>query len=191
MIAGLRRATRVLFVFFAGVIVSSSLTATDVYTARMLTGKAPVEPATVRIRIEIQEYTTAEEVTRLLEILNNGGTDAFVNAFMEMKKGVVRIMDSRGWNLPVHAAQVVPTEKGTRLLCFMMREAWNPETQMMRGADPFMALELNLDEKGKGIGRLYQDAGIDLQPQTGRIEMKRFGSPPKVLTQASAEKKKS
>lgn len=157
----------------------------------MLTGKAPVEPATVRIRIEIQEYTTAEEVIRLLETLNNAGTDAFVNAFMEMKKGVVRIMDSRGWNLSVHAAQLIPTEKGTRLLCFMMREAWNPETQMMRGTDPFMALELNLDKKGKGVGRLYQDAGIDLQPQTGRIEMKRFGSPPKVLTQASAEKKKS
>ncbi|MGA2363831.1 MAG: hypothetical protein ABSG73_15430 [Candidatus Aminicenantales bacterium] len=174
-----------------GVTISSPLSATDVYKALMLTGKPPVEPATVRIRVEIQEYTTAEDVIRLQETLNNAGTNAFLKAFTDMKKGVVRIMDSRGWNLPVHAAQVIPTKKGRKLQCFMLREAWNQETQIVRQADLFMVLELNLNEKGMGDGRLYQDAGIDLQPQTGRIEMTKFGSAPKVLFQASAEKKKS
>ena len=174
-----------------GLTISSPLAATDVYKALMLTGKAPVESATVRISIEIQEYTTAEEVIRLQEILNDAGTNAFLAAFRNMKKGVVRIMDSRGWNIPVLAAQVIPTQKGTKLQCFMLREAWNPETRVLREIDFFMVLELNLDEKGTGDGRLYQDAGIDLQPQTGLIEMSRFGSAPKVLFQVRAEKKRS
>jgi hypothetical protein len=191
MTAWLRRGTHVVLALVMGVTISSSLFAADVYNARMLTGKAPVEPATVRIRIEIQEYTTAEEVIRLQEVMSNAGTSAFLKAFKGMKKGVVRIMDTRGWNISIHAAQVIPTEKGTKLQCFMMRESWNQETQIVRQQDYFMVLELNLNAKGKGEGRLYQDAGIDLLPQAGRIEMSRFGAPPKVLTQASVEKKKS
>jgi hypothetical protein len=191
MTAWLRRGTQAVLALIVSVILSSPLSSADVYSARMLTGKAPVEPMTVRVRIEIQEYTTPDEVIRLNDILNNAGTGAFLKVFAEMKKGVVRIMDSRGKNLPVYAAQVVPTEKGTKLQCFMLKEAWNPETQFIKSADYFMVLELNLDEKGKGDGRLYQDAGIDLIPQTGRIEMRRFGSAPKMLIQAKAEKKKS
>ncbi|MGB8960308.1 MAG: hypothetical protein WCC00_14965 [Candidatus Aminicenantales bacterium] len=157
----------------------------------MLTGKAPVEPATVAISVEIQEYTTAEEVARLQEALDKPGMDAFLTAFKGMKKGVVRILDRRGWNLSIHAAQVIPTEKGSKLQCFLIREAWNQETQMIRSEDYFMVLELNLDEKGRGDGRLYQDAGIDLRPLAGRLEMSRFGAAPKMIYQVRTEKKKS
>jgi hypothetical protein len=52
-----------------------------------------------------------------------------------------------------------------------------------------MVLELNLNEKGRGEGRLYEDAGINLRPLAGRIEMSRYGSAPKVLIQARVEKK--
>jgi hypothetical protein len=160
--------------------------AADVFRARMLTGKAPVEPAAVSIRIEIQSYTTPEEVQALQETLNQGGMDAFLKAFQNMKKGVVRIMDRRGWNLPVHAALVVPAKKGRKVLCFMLRQAWDPGSQLVRtGADFFMVLELSLNEKGTGDGRLYEDAGIKLQPQAGTIEMDKYGSAPKVLIQAS------
>jgi hypothetical protein len=168
---------------------SSPLSAADIYKARMLTAKAPVEPPVVNIRIEIQSYTTRDDVMRLQEALNQSN-DAFLSLFKDMKKGVVRIMDRRGWNLPIHAVQVVPVAKGTKLLCFMLRQNWDPGAQFGRtGADFFMVLELNLNEKGKGDGRLYEDAGINIAPLAGRIEMSRYGSAPKILVSASAEKK--
>jgi hypothetical protein len=44
--------------------------------------------------------------------LYQAGVDAFLAAFKQMNKGTVRFMSSRGWNLPIHAALTVPTEKG-------------------------------------------------------------------------------
>lgn len=188
-----RQRTYIVLALAAGVAFSSPLSAVDIYKARMLTGKAPVEPPAVNIRIEIQEYTTPEDVRKLQQLLNDAGDEAFLKAFKDMKKGVVRIMDSRGWNLPIHAVQVIPTEKGTKLQCFMLRQVWDPGSQFMTrtGSGFFMVLELYLNEKGKGDGRLYEDAGIIFQPSTGRIEMQKYGSAPKILIQASAEKKKS
>jgi len=173
----------------AAAVLGPPLAAQDYYSARMLTGKAPVEPPTVLIRVEVNGYTTQDEVIRLLEVLNEEGNNAFVAAFKSMKKGVVRIIDRRGWNLQVHAAQVIPTEKGRKLQCFLIREAWNPETTMtVKKAGFFMLLELDLNEKGTGTGRLYQDAGIRLHPETGLIEMTSFGSAPKVITMVKTEK---
>jgi hypothetical protein len=179
----------ILFFLTACIVLTPPPVAADIYRARMLTGKAPVEPPAVSIRIEIQSFTTPEEVQALQEALNQGGMDAFLKAFQNMKKGVVRIMDRRGWNLPVHAALVVPHDKGRKILCFMLRQAWDPGAQLVRtGADFFMVLELNLNEKGTGDGRLYEDAGINLRPQAGAIEMDKYGSAPKILIQASQVK---
>ncbi|HSA95891.1 MAG TPA: hypothetical protein VLJ16_07565 [Acidobacteriota bacterium] len=172
------------------VLLAPPLGATDIFRARMLTGKAPVEPPVVNVRIEIESYTTPQDVLGLQDAMNSGGEDAFLKMFASMKKGVVRIMDRRGWNLEVHAAQMVPTEKGRKLQLFMLRQSWDPGNQMVRtGADFFMVLELNLNEKNNGDGRLYEDAGINLAPLAGRIEMRRYGSAPKIIVMAAQVKK--
>jgi len=186
-----RRLAGFIPVLAACLILSSFLSGNDIYKGRMLTGKAPVEPPAVNIRIEIESYTTSQEVQLLQESLNQGGTDGLLSAFQAMKKGVVRIMSQRGWNLPVHAAVVVHTEKGIKVRCFMLRQAWDPGAQLVRtGANFFMLLELTLDEKGKGEGRLYEDAGINLNPMAGTIEMTQYGSAPKIIIQVSMIKPK-
>jgi hypothetical protein len=172
------------------VIMAGPLMAKDIFRCRMLTGKAPVEPSVVNVRIEIESYTTVQEVLGLQDALNSGGEGAFLKMFASMKKGVVRIMDRRGWNLEVHAAQVIPTEKGKKLQLFLLRQAWDPGNQLVRtGADFFMVIELNLNEKNNGDGRFYEDAGINLAPLVGRIEMSRYGSAPKIFVQAAQVKK--
>jgi hypothetical protein len=101
-------------------------------------------------------------------------------------------MSSRGWNLPIHAAQVTPMGKGKKVMCVLLRQAWDPGSTLTRtGADYFMILELNLDEKGVGEGRLSEDAGISLRTPEGRIEMTRYGSAPKIIIQVSEVKQKS
>ncbi len=169
-------------VLAACLILSSFLSAEDVYRGRMLTGKAPVEPPAVNIRIEIKSYTTIQEVQLLQESLNQGGSDGLLAAFQKMEKGVIRVIDRRGWNLPIHAAVVVHTDKGTKVRCFMLRQAWDPGAVLVRtGSNFFMALELTLNEKNKGEGRLYEDAGMDLNPMAGTLEIGQCGSAPKII----------
>lgn len=98
------------------------LGATDIFKARMLTGKAPVQPPMVNVQIEVESWTTPEEIRQLQDVLNQAGIDAFLAAFKQMNKGTVRFMASRGWNLLIHAALTVPTEKGKKVLLFFNRQ---------------------------------------------------------------------
>jgi len=167
------------------------LGATDIFKARMLTGKAPVQPAMVNVQIEVESWTTPEEIRQLQGVLNQAGMDAFMAAFKQMDKGTVRFMASRGWNLPIHAALTVPTEKGKKVLLFFNRQTWDPGSQIVRGRHFFMVMELTLNEKGKGEGRFYEDAQIRLDSILGRIEMETYESAPKLFPQVQEVLKKT
>lgn len=161
------------------------LDAKDVFRARMLTGKAPIEPPYVDVQIEIENWTTPEEIRQLQDVLVQGGPEAFLGAFGQSKKGVVRFLYARGYNLVVHMAQVLPTDKGKKVVLFLNREPWSQGGYFVRGRHYFMIIELELNEKGKGDGRFYEDAQIKLDSQLGKIDMETYESAPKVFVQAS------
>jgi hypothetical protein len=154
----------------------------EIYKARMLTGRAPVEPALVEIRIEIEGWTTQEEIARFQDLLIRSGTNPFLDAYGASQKGVVRFMYTRGWNLPIHAAQFTATEKGKKVRLFFLRQNWNPNYQFVStGRYLFMAIELDIGEKGQGTGRLYEDASIKMDPDSGTIIMDSYASAPKMF----------
>jgi hypothetical protein len=169
----------------------SPLGAADIFKARMLTGKAPVQPAMVNVQIEVESWTTPEEIRQLNDVLNQVGIDAFLAAFKQTNKGTVRFMASRGWNLPIHAALTVLTEKGKKVLLFFNRQTWDPGSQIIRGKHFFMVMELTLNAKGKGEGRFYEDAQIKLDPLLGKIEMETYESVPKIFPQVQEIVKKT
>jgi len=170
---------------------TAPLGAADVFKARMLTGKAPVEPPLITIQIEVTSWTTPEEVRALQQTLNQGGTDAFLAAFSGVDKGVVRFMYTRGFNIPIHAAITVPTEKGKKILLFFNRQQWDPGYQKSMGRNLFMAIELKLNQKGKGEGRFYEDAQIRLEPQDGTIAVETYDGTPKLFPQVQEIVKKA
>jgi hypothetical protein len=148
----------------------------------MLTGKAPIQPPQIDVRIEVESWTTLEEINRLNDVMNRSGIDGLVSAFSELKKGVVRFMSARGYNLPIHAAQTLPTAKGKKVLLFFNRQNWDPGSQFAStGRHFFMVIELNLNEKGKGDGRFFEDAQIKLDPLLGNIRMETYDSAPKAF----------
>lgn len=168
------------------------LGATDIFKGRMLTGKAPVEPPVVNIQIEVEGWTTVEEIRQLQDVMGQAGVDAFFNVFNKMDKGVVRFMSARGWNLPIHAAVTVPTEKGKIVRLFFNRQNWSPGTRYgSTGRHFFMVIELKLNDKGKGEGRFYEDAQIKLDSVLGKIEMETYESAPKIIPQVQEVVKKS
>ncbi len=172
------------------VALTAPLGAKDIFRARMLTGKAPIEPAYVDVQIEIDSWTTPEEIRQLQDVLMQSGSEAFLGAFNAMKKGVVRFMYARGYNLTVHMAQVLPTEKGRRVMLVLNRESWSQGGYLVRGRHFFMIIELTLNEKGKGEGRFFEDAQVKLDSQLGKIDMENYESAPKIFVQASEVVKK-
>ncbi len=169
---------------------TSPLGASDIFRARMLTGKAPVEPALITIQIEVTGWTTPEEVRDLQQTLNQSGPDAFMAAFSRADKGVVRFMYARGFNIPIHAALTVPTEKGKKVLLFFNRQQWDPGYQRSMVRNFFMAIELKLNDKGKGEGRFYEDAQVRLDPQEGTIAVETYDGTPKIFPQVQEVLKK-
>jgi len=175
--------------------VALPLGAAEIFRAQMLTGKAPVEPALIKIQIEIKEWSTPEEVRALQQTLNEAGVEAFLAVYSKADKGVVRFMYAHGFNIPIHAAFSIPTEKGKKVLLFTNRQQWDPGYQKSMGRNLFMAIELNLktNDKGKtsGEGRFYEDAQIRLEPVEGTIAIESYEGTPKIFPQVQEVVKKT
>jgi hypothetical protein len=158
------------------------LSAKETFKARMLTGRTGFSPPQINIIIDIEGWTTPEEFQGLAEAMNRGGFNAFQDAFNNLNKGSVRFMSDRGHNLPVHASHVVTTEKGRTIVLFLNHQAWEAgSTFVEHSSNPFMVIEIKLDEKGKGDGRFYEFAQIRLRPELGTMEMESFAAAPKLF----------
>lgn len=166
------------------------LMAKEVYRGRMLTGKAPVEPAAVDIQIEIESWTTPEEIIEFNRVLASSGSDTFLSLFNSTKKGVVRFLYARGYNLTIHMAQAQEEEDGKKVIVVLRREPWSQGSQLGVGRNYFMAIELNLNKEGKGEGRFYEDAQIEMDVMAGRVYLKSYESSPKIISSVKETKKK-
>ncbi len=166
------------------------LMAKEVYRGRMLTGKAPVEPAAVDIQIEIESWTTPEEIIEFNRVLASSGSDTFLSLFNSTKKGVVRFLYARGYNLTIHMAQAQEEENGKKVIVVLRREPWSQGSQLGVGRNYFMAIELNLNKEGKGEGRFYEDAQIEMDVMGGKVYLKSYESSPKIISSVKETKKK-
>jgi hypothetical protein len=137
--------------------------------------------AVMNIKISVDSYTTPEEARQLIEIQNQSGSEAFMGAFRSLEKGIFYPVGRRGVKIVLHAAQNIPTEKGRRILLVTGTQNWDPDTtQRIDGRFPFMVIELNINRKGNGDGKIYDQAQIVLN-QDGSIEMESYNTPPKQI----------
>jgi hypothetical protein len=170
-----------------------SLSAKETFKARMLTGKGSFDNPQINLRIEVDSWTTADEINLLQAAMDQGGFNAFETAFTQAKKGIVRFMTPQGRGLTIHAALSIPDDKGRRILLFFNHEAWDSGSQFMEGFNAnYMVMDFTLDEKGGGEGRFYEFAEVQLKPEKGTIEMPSFSAAPKTLpiVQETTKKKK-
>jgi len=168
------------------------LSAKETFKARMLTGKSSFESPQINVKIEVESWTTAEEVVALQNAMNQGYS-AFESAYMATKKGVARFMSSRGLGVTIHAAFSTPTEKGRRILLFFYQQPWDAGMTFVAsgGRSRFMVMDITLDETGGGSGHFYEFAQIKLRADLGTIEMEAFESAPKIfpIVQDTTKKK--
>lgn len=161
-----------------GLSLAIHLAAQEEFQARLLGQDPHAGTRATKFIIFIESYTTPEEVLELAKILSESGYEAFMSAFQTINKGYFRPTAGRGVKINIHAAHSLPTEKGRKIWLFTQRQSWDPEAQQRTDQRfPFMAIELTLDKKGKGEGKIYEQASIKLSGQ-GMIEMESYNTAP-------------
>jgi hypothetical protein len=152
----------------------------EIYRARMLTNRGPIDTPVVNLKIEIEDYSDTEENWELQKVMNQSGFNAFLNAFQESNKGVIKVTGGRGWQIRINVAQIRYTENGSKISLFLERQNWDTTTTVRVSQNFFMVMELNVDESGNGDGRLYEDVQIHLN-ERGWFEIVKSDAAPKML----------
>jgi hypothetical protein len=151
------------------------------FQARLLTGGMQYTEGVKKIRVTIDSYSTTEEVFNLIKVQNELGYEPFMSAFRALNKGIFFPIGVRGTQIIIHGAHSIPTEKGRKILLFSQRQPWDQETsQRIDHRFPFMVIELDVDKKGRGTGKIYDQASIRMTPER-TFEMDGYNAPPKQL----------
>lgn len=134
-----------------------------------------------RFSIRINEYTTDEEETKLIDILTNEGWLRLEAAFLDIEKGRLQFSGELGHNISV--ARSIPTETGRIVRIATARpiagwEFWN-NTRSREYA--FGVIELHLDENGEGSGWMVPAAQIGID-EDGTLQVRTIWGPPLSIT---------
>ncbi|MBU4328952.1 MAG: hypothetical protein KKB53_00455 [Acidobacteria bacterium] len=152
-----------LLILGTGLAVSHPLTATEEFRAKLLNNSGLFSDRMITIKIKIEGHTTAEDISALSKIHDEKGVTAYMNALKNIDKGVINFLSTRGLNLRIIASKVEKTESGKKYTLGMERQSWDTETNIRVDRHYlYMVMELEVDENGKGTGRLYKSANFNL-----------------------------
>ncbi len=147
----------------ACLVFSIPLSAQEEFRARLLNLAGLFSDRMITIKIKIEGYTTIEEVRELQKIHAEKGSLAFMTTLKKVNKGVINFLSTRGLNLRIIAAAVQPTDLGRKILLVMERRSWDTETTIrIDSRYLYMVMELDVDTEGRGTGKLYKGANIQM-----------------------------
>jgi hypothetical protein len=151
------------------------------FVARVLQGGMQYTESVKKVKITIDSYSTDDEILNLMRVMSERGFEPFMDAFRALNKGIFFPIGARGIKIILHGAHSIPTEKGRQIMLFTTRQTWDVElTQRIDPRFGYMVIELDVDSKGRGTGKIYEQASIQLTPQR-TITMDGYNSPPKQL----------
>jgi len=182
----MRKKVMILILVGFGLCLSGLATAQEKYSARLMTRGGPNSEPAIKIQFLIESYSTPGEVWALQQLLELGGYEPFIKAFRESVKGSIVFYGTRGLKINIHVANVLPKENGRKILLFTERQAWDTDVlQRFDGRFPYLVVELDLDNRGKGEGKIYESAQIkirgDQENRAAVMELDSFNSAPKSL----------
>jgi hypothetical protein len=154
------------------------------------TGSAVPGPATAFFTLQINAYSTEQEIVNLLALLKDKGQDAVIDALWDMEeKGWIKIGNSLGY----HAAVIRTFEsEGTRIIR-VLTDRPIQFVESMRGLRtrdyPFGIIELKIGPDGTGNGTLIAAAKTEFTDD-GRVEIESYGTQPFKIMNIKAEKAK-
>jgi hypothetical protein len=148
------------------------------FRGRLFTGGA--SGGAVNVGIDIESYSTEDEMLQLYQHFSLNDLDGFYGAFRSMKKGALRFIGSTGLNISFNAAQEKPTDRGVQIFLVTETRSVEPGARKTRVRSfRFLVVVLDLDKDFKGEGTVYEDAQVKFTRQG--IEMESSYSMPKKI----------
>lgn len=158
------------------------------FRARFFTGGGGTMDRVLTTKIEIYGYSTKDEIFKLAEDFNTRGEDGFRQTFRSFKKGKIQVIGASGLNIEFHAAMEIAKPDGYQIQLIAENAQFQPGGgQKSYIGLMFMVVILDLDLKGNGEGRVYEDTGVEFTPN-GELKMAEFKRAPKLLTGVNKRK---
>lgn len=169
----------------AGPAAQSNMAAPEKYTAFAvdISNTAPRATATT-VDITINRWSTDAERDLLLSVLRDKGQDALLSALQKLPVvGGIRTPGSL--NYDIHFARQRPEAEGGKMV-FLMTDryigAWEAMNRPRTIDYPFMLVQLQLDNAGKGVGKVSIATKIT-QTSDNMIELENFSDQPVALNE--------
>jgi hypothetical protein len=134
-----------------------------------------------QFKIKIDSFSTPEEIAKIKEALFRQDFENFYKTLWTMDKGVMQFIGVSRTNVHFNLAVEEQTKDGTRILLIAdSRAVMNTPVPTDWGLRPFYIVELLLDEKNQGEGKIHAAALLDF-PATGSVTMQSYRSEPQML----------
>jgi len=133
----------------------------------------------VNVNVHIEQYSTAEDRSSLIDAFKKSGQDGMVKVLEDMKpKGRIRFA-SGGVGNDIKYIIELPSEKGRRLRLVTDRTlAFAELYQGTRSSDYTVgAIELELTPDGKGTGTVLPACKLTVNKKTQQVEIETYQNP--------------
>jgi hypothetical protein len=133
------------------------------FRARLYSSIAGAPP--YNVKIDLTEFTPAEESLKLVQYMAKGDEDGFYKMLRGLKKGSLQFIGGLGLNIGFNVAQEYETEKGIRIVLMTEGRAVEPGmSKFLNVPWRFLLVFLDLDKNYNGSGKVYEDAAIGATP---------------------------
>ena len=181
--------TRFLLVLTAAVLAASPLAAQTAsnsererFTAFAVNTSNVGRPGAMQVDLEITRWTSDAERDRLMQVFKEKGPNALLEALRDTRPvGFIKTPDSLAYDL--HYARQMPGEDGGRRIILVTDRPisfWEARNQPRSIEYPFTLVELQMDGKGEGVGKLSIATRITLNGNV--LTLENFANQPVMLT---------
>jgi hypothetical protein len=143
-----------------------------------------------RFEIVINRWSPDEERGRVLSTLSNGEPERLGREIASgWHAGYIRLPGNVEYTLR-YAHRVSRSDGGADVVLATDRPIWfwwDPAAPKGSADRPFTVIQLRLDPKGTGVGKLSLNAGITADKEAGTIALQDFANQPTLLTDVRRE----
>jgi hypothetical protein len=143
------------------------------------------------IDIVLERLTTAEERQEMIAAFVEGGQDKMLKWLQKVKPrvGFIRTPNSLGYDLQ-YAYRFINSDGTSRIVIGTDRPInfWEASRQPRTIDYPFTIIEMRLDAKGEGEGRMAAGTKISKSKDGKTVELENYGISPVALNQIKLQK---
>ena len=149
------------------------------FRGRLFTGNALAPSSTVKITYE--GLSKPEDLAAIFAALNTSGPDAMLQQMLKTKVGNIQFIGGTGLQISLNMAFEKKTEKGLQLFLVAESQKADPNSsRRMLGSEYVLVLQMDLDEKFNGEGKIMEEAIIRFSA-TGEFSLESYRSTPKMI----------